>query len=85
MNPRRLIPLALLWVAHDVAAEGQLCAQVITHGLNPATGNWAPFPTPCDIPDGWTGSATPPEGYAAPGGDCVEVAAELSFSLACAR
>ncbi len=31
-----------------------LCAQVITTAKNPLTGETKDFPTPCDIPAGWT-------------------------------
>ncbi len=29
------------------------CAQIITKGKNPATGEIREFPTPCDVPEGW--------------------------------
>ncbi len=30
------------------------CAQVMTPAFNPATGELRDFPTPCDVPAGWT-------------------------------
>ncbi len=40
----------------DTPGEGSdtpVCAQVITHAYNPATGEEGDFPTPCDVPEGW--------------------------------
>jgi len=31
----------------------EICAQVISYGENPDTGECQLFPTPCDVPDGW--------------------------------
>lgn len=37
------------------------CAQVITYGQNPDTGEWVEYPTPCDVPEGWVSSMNPYE------------------------
>lgn len=34
--------------------DGQVCIQVITPARNPETGETRDFPTPCDVPSGWT-------------------------------
>lgn len=39
-----------------------VCAQVITYAQNPLTNRWVAFPTPCDVPNGWFSSLTPPAG-----------------------
>lgn len=31
-----------------------ICIQVITPARNPQTGECKQFPTPCDVPEGWT-------------------------------
>lgn len=36
------------------ANNGQVCVQVITAARNPISGEVSYFPTPCDVPDGWT-------------------------------
>ena len=33
-----------------------VCAQVITYGVDPETGECEEFPTPCDVPEGWESS-----------------------------
>lgn len=71
--------------AGSASAQEMICAQVITYGQSPTTGNWVAFPTPCDIPEGWSSSATVPTGYTGAAERCVEVADDYSFSLACAR
>lgn len=38
------------------------CAQVLTYGQNPDTGEWETFPTPCDVPDGWASAPHRPTG-----------------------
>lgn len=38
------------------------CAQVITYGQNPDTGDWETFPTPCDVPEGWASAPHRPTG-----------------------
>lgn len=40
----------------------EFCAQVITYGQNPDTGEWETFPSPCDVPDGWASSPQRPTG-----------------------
>lgn len=51
--------------AETAFADDENCIQVITYGLNPETGQWEEFPTPCDVPDGWKSSMSVPEGYQA--------------------
>ena len=34
--------------------DEEVCIQVITPARNPATGEVRDFPTPCDVPEGWT-------------------------------
>ena len=33
---------------------GQACIQIITQATNPKTEETREFPTPCDVPEGWT-------------------------------
>jgi hypothetical protein len=40
--------------AASASPVGQTCVQVITPALNPQTGACQEFPTPCDVPSGWT-------------------------------
>lgn len=35
-------------------SEDKICIQVITPAKNPKTGEIEDFPTPCDVPEGWT-------------------------------
>lgn len=35
-------------------SSDELCIQVITQARNPVTGEIREFPTPCDVPEGWT-------------------------------
>jgi hypothetical protein len=54
------IVLSLLALGASVApasASGN-CIQVIAYGTNPKTGECRQFPTPCDVPPGWTISYT---------------------------
>jgi hypothetical protein len=38
---------------YSTKGEAEVCAQVVTDGRNPATGEIKSFPTPCDVPEGW--------------------------------
>lgn len=81
-----VLTLCLVFQGHARAYDS-ICVQVVTYGQNPLTGTWVAFPTPCDVPWGWTSSVTAPEGYSecrfAPVGACVDVAPDLSFTLPC--
>ncbi len=48
--------------ATELDSRDDVCLQVITYAQNPETLTWITFPTPCDVPAGWTASPTPPEG-----------------------
>ncbi len=39
--------------APQESESDEMCAQVITPALNPATGEIREFPTPCDVPESW--------------------------------
>jgi len=56
--------LILLFTPLGVIAEtdsnGKICADVITYGKNPETGEWQAFPTPCDVPTDWESSPIKP-------------------------
>lgn len=57
--------LSTLWVAAypllaQSESEEQVCADVITYGQNPQTGEWQTFPTPCQVPKGWQSSPVKP-------------------------
>jgi hypothetical protein len=38
----------------DSDNDSMLCTQVITRARNTTTGSVVSFPTPCDVPAGWT-------------------------------
>lgn len=38
----------------NAVAASKVCAQVITPAKDPQTGQCIEFPTPCDVPSGWT-------------------------------
>jgi inhibitor of cysteine peptidase len=82
-----LLAGAMLWGVGAAAGAGTACIQVITYAQNPTTGTWIAFPTPCDVPKGWTTSSTPPDGYQpyppmpTP---CVALTDQLDFALSCA-
>ena len=40
--------------ADELVGEQEVCAQVITSATNPDTGDCMDYPTPCDVPEGWT-------------------------------
>ena len=46
----------------EAGDEATACIQVITWGLDPRTGAWREFPTPCDVPAGWESSSSDPTG-----------------------
>ncbi len=46
------IGLSLLTLGARTAVAD--CIDVIAYGTNPATGECREFPTPCDVPPGWT-------------------------------
>ncbi len=46
-----------------ISLDNMICTQVITYARNPITLNWFAFPTPCDVPTGWTISQTKPKGF----------------------
>lgn len=46
-----------------ITTVGVVCADVITYAQSPATGNWVAFPTPCDVPENWTGTPERPDGF----------------------
>ncbi|MDD2822481.1 MAG: hypothetical protein PHQ59_00190 [Candidatus Daviesbacteria bacterium] len=48
------------------APEPKTCAQVITSAMNPLTGNCEEFPSPCEVPSGWTLNCTSPVVTATP-------------------
>jgi len=52
----------MLYTTQNSSDGGELCAQVITKATNPETGEVKEFPTPCDVPDGWTLTLGPKEG-----------------------
>ncbi|HEX4964987.1 MAG TPA: hypothetical protein VF173_29535 [Thermoanaerobaculia bacterium] len=54
------IVLSLLALGGSIspASARGFCIQVIAYGTNPATGECRQFPTPCDVPPGWTISYT---------------------------
>ncbi len=54
------------------ADEDVICAQVITYGLDPETGDWLEFPTPCDVPEGWETSTTRPADVVSPDEDGIK-------------
>lgn len=42
----------------SAATSTTVCAQVVTSAKNPQTGSCVQFPTPCDVPSGWTLTAS---------------------------
>ncbi len=55
-----LLILLLTSSLQSIAEIRNGCIDVITYGLNPKTGEWQTFPTPCDVPEGWVKSYTKP-------------------------
>jgi len=46
------------FVDESVRVDG-VCAQVITYGRSPESGECVTFPTPCDVPSGWESQSCP--------------------------
>ncbi|OQW92587.1 MAG: hypothetical protein BWK78_01260 [Thiotrichaceae bacterium IS1] len=62
----KFIFLSTLWATlYPLLAQsengGQMCADVITYGKNPNTGEWQTFSTPCAVPQGWQSSLVKPD------------------------
>jgi len=55
-----LLTSSLQSVAETNDSSSGGCIDVITYGLNPKTGEWRAFPTPCDVPKEWVNSSTRP-------------------------